>query len=132
MRPIAVTGVALLASALIGGAVHLATDDPRRDLDLMELAASRAGEGPVLPGGREATSSLCGSSDPCIQAVESDSVTLRRYEHRDEAQVAAARLGGSGHLSGWIVAEYAPEDLSEHERAVLQVALSGRSADGPD
>ena len=131
-RPITAAGVALLVSALIGGVVHLTAEDPRRDLDLVELIASSAGAGPVLPGGHEATSALCGSSDPCIQAVQSDSTTLRRYEHRDEAQVAAARLGRFGHLSGWLVAEYAPGDLSEHAREVLQVALSGRSADGPD
>ena len=132
MRPITAAGVALLVSALIGGVVHLTGEDPRRDLDLVELIASSARAGPVLPGGHEATSASCGSSDPCIHAVQSDSITLRRYEHQDEAQVAAARLGGSGHLSGWIVAEYAPGDLSEHARGVLQVALSGRSADGPD
>jgi hypothetical protein len=76
-----------------------------------------------LPGARMATSSLCSDTVPCIQAVDSDTMTLRRFESAEQASATAAMLGGDVRLAGWILVEFKPGALSDEKKSEFLSSL---------
>ena len=69
-----------------------------------------------MPGARWATDELCDAERPCIQAVESDTLTMYRFEDREDAVAASREFAGEAYLSGWIVVRFEPGGLTAAER----------------
>ena len=78
---------------------------------------------PSMPGARMATEELCDQALPCIQAVDSDTLTMRRFETGWEASAAAAALGGDTRLAGWIVVDFKDPGLDQDQRAEFASVL---------
>ena len=91
--------------------------DARPDLDLTAYL-----DDSYAPGARIATDELCDADFPCIQALDSDTLTMRRFETAPEAAAAASMLGGDVRLSGWIVVTFTDGGLSADERAEFMAA----------
>jgi hypothetical protein len=77
-----------------------------------------------MPGARWATDELCTRDFPCIQAVESATLTMYRFEDRDRAVAAAEAFGENGYLTGWIAVRYEPGALTEWERYDFEYGIS--------
>jgi hypothetical protein len=69
-----------------------------------------------------ATKELCTRDWPCIQALDSDTLTMRRFEEADQAAAAGPALGGDVRLSGWIVVQFKDGGLSQAERNAFMSA----------
>jgi hypothetical protein len=116
-----------LGAAILGLLVGLASlgwtlvnYDGRQDIDLDSFVeSSELG----LPGGRIATEDLCTEILPCVQAVDSDAMTLRRFDSAQEASAGAAALGGDVRVAGWILVEFTAGELSEAEKSDFMATL---------
>ena len=78
----------------------------------------------MMPNPRWATGELCDDELPCIQAVTSDTVTLYRFEDRDDAVAAAETFGEDGYLTGWIAVRYEEGALTAAERYDFEYRIS--------
>lgn len=107
-----------LVALLIGGYMLL-HHDGRSAIDLRGYVENPS---PYAPGARIATDELCDADRPCIHAVDSDTLTMRRFESAEQAAAAASTLGGDVRLSGWIVVNFEPGRLSEEERGEFMAA----------
>jgi hypothetical protein len=76
-----------------------------------------------MPGAQIATAGRCSVTVPCIQAVESDTMILRRFESAEQASATAAMLGGDVRLAGWILVEFKPGALSDDEKSEFLSSL---------
>ena len=114
-------GLPLLA---VLGVVLLATRDGRQDLVLSDVVGRDAWSRSLMPGMRWATDELCGGELPCVEAVTSETLTLYRFEERDDAVAAAERFGDQGYLTGWIAVRYEPGGLSDAERTDFEYGIS--------
>lgn len=106
-----------IAGVLFGLAIFywsLINYDGRRDIDLEGFVEP---PGTLLPGGRMATEDLCTDMLPCTQAVDSDSMTLRRFDSAPQTSAGAAMLGGDVRVAGWILVEFKPGALSDDEKS---------------
>jgi hypothetical protein len=108
------TGIVGLLVGLVSLGSTLINHDGRQDIDLQTFVDS---SGLHLTSGRMATEELCSDMLPCIQAVDSDTMTLRRFESAHEASAGAAALGGNIRLAGWILVEFKAGALSEAEKS---------------
>lgn len=70
----------------------------------------------VMPGARWATDEVCDAELPCIQAAQSDTLTMYRFEDREDAVAASRMFAGEAYLSGWIVVRFEAGGLSAAER----------------
>ena len=78
---------------------------------------------PSMPGARMATEELCDHALPCIQAVDSDMLTMRRFGTGWEVSAAAAALGGDTRLAGWIVVDVKDPGFDQDPRAEFASVL---------
>ncbi len=108
----------LIVFALIGWTLGLTAScvavdyyDGRKTIDLSQWL-----EDPQLLNERMATEDLCNDSTPCIQALESETVNLYRFEDGKQAAAAAADLGPDSRVAGWIVAVFKPAGMSPVEQ----------------
>lgn len=111
--------------------------DGRKHLDLASWAEPRdTWTAELMPGADWATDDLCDEELPCIQAVESDTVTMYRFAERSEAVAMADRLGDGAYLTGWIVLHFVPGGLTSAERYDLEYSVgcnnTWESEDGRD
>ena len=113
-----VVGVAvLLAAAVAAWHVLIASHDGRQDIDLRRwVEAEDPWTQAVVPGARWATDELCDDEMPCIQAITSETLTMYRFDKRDDAVAAAESFGEDGHLTGWIAVRYEPGRLTVAQR----------------
>jgi len=105
--------------------------DGRESIDLTGFIQPDHGASAFLPGGHDATATICGDGS-CVQAVDSDTALLRKFATQAEAEEAAAALGDRGRLSGWIVVELKPDGLSPTDQAQLMQGIDGTNVDSPD
>ena len=122
----AVAGAAV--GAVVGAAVvHLLGDlqyGGREHIDLGSwVEADDAWTRDLMPGARWATDELCGSDLPCIQAVRSETLTMYRFDDREDAVAAARDLAGEAYLSGWIVVHFESGALTAEERREFAYGL---------
>jgi hypothetical protein len=122
--PVAATSRYLLLLAVLGwlvaglvGAYAFVDHDGRQDIDLTGYLQDR-----YLPGARIATDELCDADFRCIQALDSETLTMRRFESATEAAAAASMLGGDVRLSGWIVVAFKEGGLTDDERSEFMAA----------
>lgn len=118
---------ALVAGAVIGtaaGALALTSraDDfdygGRAHVDLHSwVEADDSWTRSAMPGATWATDELCGAELPCSQAVRSDTLTMYRFDDREDAVAAARGYAGEAYLSGWIVVRFEPGGLTAAERS---------------
>ena len=115
----------LIVFALIGWTLGLTAScvavdyyDGRKAIDL-----SRWLDDPQLPNERMATEDLCNDRIPCIQALESETVNLYRFEDGKQAAAAAVELGPDSRVAGWIVAEFEPAGMSPREQSSFLTGL---------
>ncbi len=94
--------------------------DGRQNIDLESLVDP---PGLSLPGGRIATEDLCSELLPCIQAVDSDTMALRRFNSAQEASAGAAALGGDVRVAGWILVEFKDGALSDAGKSAFMSTL---------
>lgn len=106
-------GLVCLGSSLI-------SYDGRQDIGLESFVEPPDSS---LPGGRIATEDLCSEILPCIQAVDSDTMTLRRFDSAQQASAGAAALGGDVRVAGWILVEFKPGALSDAEKSEFMATL---------
>lgn len=102
-------------------AVYVVSDDfrygGREDIDLGRwVQPGDPWTDSMMPGARLATDQLCTSELPCIQAVESDTLTMYRFDEREDAVAAARSFAGEAYQSGWIVVRFEPDGLTAAER----------------
>ena len=89
----------------------------RKHIDLESYVEDQSSyDRSVMPGARWATDELCDAERPCIQAVESDTLTMYRFEDREDAVAASREFAGEAYLSGWIVVRFEPGGLTAAER----------------
>ena len=110
--------VGAVSGALV---VYLGSDDfrygGREDIDLGGwVQPGDPWTESMMPGTQWATDQLCGPELPCIQAVESDTLTMYRFAEREDAVAAARSFAGEAYLSGWIVVRFEPDGLTAAER----------------
>ncbi len=77
----------------------------------------------MMPGARWATDDLCEPDLPCMQAVRSDTLTMYRFEDREDAVAASRAFAGEAYLSGWIVVRFEPGGLTGAERREFAATL---------
>ena len=116
------SAAAVVSTAVGALAMYLGSDDfsygGRAHLDLDTwVGAEDSWTRTAMPGAAWATDELCGTDLPCVQAVRSDTLTMYRFEDRDDAVAAARGYAGEGHLSGSIVVRFEPDGLSAAERS---------------
>jgi hypothetical protein len=124
-------GVPLL---VVGGfALFVLNYDGRQDIELQRFVGDTAW---MMPNARMATDELCDEGLPCVQAVESDTLTMLKFRTKEEAAAVAAAAPGDSHLSGWIVVRYRAAELSEGQREEFEGFLDchyvGIGADGQE
>jgi hypothetical protein len=91
--------------------------DGRRDIELATWADPQdAWTRELMPGARWATDETCGDDVPCVEAVTSETLTMYRFEDRDDARALAERLGDEAYLTGWIVVRFEPDGLDQSQR----------------
>jgi hypothetical protein len=112
-------GIAALVCTFIAFYVWFWSYDGRQDIDLLGYVEN---PDPYMPGAHLATEELCGSELPCIQAVDSDTLTMLRFETQQEAAAAASTFHDA-RLAGWIVVTFKPGGLSEAERSDFTATL---------
>jgi hypothetical protein len=117
-----VTAGLVVGTAVGALAMYVGSDDFRyggRDhIDLHSwVEADDSWTRATMPGAAWATDELCGAEVPCVQAVRSDTLTMYRFEDRDDAAAAARGYAGEGYLSGWIVVQFEPGGLTASERS---------------
>lgn len=99
--------------------------DGRQDIDLAGWVAPRdAYNRSMMPASRWATDELCDAELPCIQAVTSETLTMYRFEEREDAVAAAESFGEDGYLTGWIAVRYEPGGLSASARTDFESSIS--------
>ena len=117
-----VTAGLVVGTAVGALTVYVGSDDFRYggrdhiDLDSW-VGADDSWTQTAMPGAAWATDELCGTDLPCVQAVRSDTLTMYRFEDRDDAVAAARGYAGEGYLSGWIVVQFEPDGLTSAERS---------------
>jgi hypothetical protein len=112
-------GIAGMLFGIFGLSGWLLSYDGRQDIDLVSYAQPFQ----LMPGARMATEDLCSDTVPCIEAVDSDTLTMPRFESAEQVSAVAAMLGGGVRLAGWIVVEFKPGGLSEDEKRNFAAAL---------
>ena len=117
----------LLGAGVLGILVGLASlgwtlvnYDGRQNIDLETFVDS-----PHLgiPGSQIATEDLCSEVLPCVQAVDSDTMALRRFDSAQEASAGAAALGGDVRVAGWILVEFKDGALSDAGKSAFMSTL---------
>jgi hypothetical protein len=106
------------------GVVLLFTRDARQDLSIGDLVGEDDWSRSLMPDMRPATDELCGTELPCVEAVTSRTLTMFRFEDRDDAVAAAERFGDDGYLTGWIAVRYEPDALTEAQRTDFEYGIS--------
>ena len=106
------------------GVVLLVTRDARRDLVLSDVVGGDAWSRSLMPEMRWATDEVCDVELPCVEAVTSETLTMYRFEDRDDAVAAAERFGDDGYLTGWIAVRYESGGLSESQRYEFEYGIS--------
>jgi hypothetical protein len=113
-------GIPAIAVALASLGWRLTHHDGRQHIDLELFVGSSDLR---QPGSRIATDDLCSDILPCIQAVASDTMTLRRFDTAQEASAGAAALGGDVRVAGWILVHFRAGALSEAEKSDFMSTL---------
>ncbi|WP_409329162.1 hypothetical protein [Trujillonella humicola] len=121
-----VTGVGGAAAG--AGAVYLSSDaflyGGREHIDLESwVEREDAWTERMMPNARWATEELCGADLPCMQAVQADTLTMYRFDEREDAVAAARDFAGEAYLSGWIVVRFEADVLSAAERREFAYSL---------
>lgn len=99
--------------------------DARKNIDLAEWAEPQdSWTRSMMPGAHWATDELCTRDFPCIQAVESETLTMYRFEDREMAVAVAEAFGENGYLTGWIAVRYQPGALTEAQRTDFEYGIS--------
>lgn len=127
-RWVVALGAGAVGAAVGAGAVYLGSDaflyGGREHVDLGGwVEREDAWTERMMPNARWATEELCGPELPCMQAVQSDTLTMYRFDDREDAVAAARDLAGEAHLSGWIVVRFAPGALTAAERREFAYSL---------
>ena len=125
---IPVAAGAVVGAALGALAVYVGTDDflygGRQHIDLDRwVGAEDAWTQSMMPGARRATDELCDADFPCIQAVQSDTLTMYRFADREDAVAAAREFAGEAYLSGWIVIRFESGGLTAAKRREFAASL---------
>lgn len=123
----ALIGAIGLAVALVVAAFLVVAGvwpDTRKDIDLTTwLEPGDAWAESVMPGRRLATSELCTSQLPCLQALSSETLTMYRFDDRDDAVSVARSFGDDGYLTGWIAVHFRPGALSAADRSDVEYSI---------
>jgi hypothetical protein len=123
-----ISAAAVVGAALGGSAVYVGSDEfrygGREHVDLGRwVQTGDPWTESLMPGARWATDQLCTWEVPCMQAVQSDTLTMYRFADREDAAAAARDWAGEAYLSGWIVVRFAPGGLTAAERRDLAAGL---------
>jgi hypothetical protein len=120
-RPWVCTASAITALIAVAVAAYLWfwTYDGRQDIDLRRFVEN---DSPFMPGAHLATEELCGPELPCSQAVDSDTLTMFRFDSQDQASATASTFRDA-RLAGWIVVTFKENGLDEEERGDFMGAL---------
>ena len=98
--------------------------DGRQEIDLSSWVGPQTEfDREMMPNPRWSTDQLCDDTLPCSQAVTSDTLTMYRFEDRDDAVAAAESFGENGYLTGWIAVRYEPGGLDAEERADFEYGI---------
>ncbi len=116
---LAVAMVGVLFS-LFGLSKWLLDYDGRQAIDLVGYVESPSR---YMPEAEMATEDLCSDMVPCVQAVDSDSLTMRRFESAPQASAIAAMLGGDVRVAGWVLVAFKPGALTDEEKEDFISAL---------
>ncbi|MDT0278318.1 hypothetical protein [Blastococcus goldschmidtiae] len=95
LRRLAVGAGVIGAVAVAGFVWAMFFYDGRQDIDLAPWAEGERYSSELMPGARWATGELCDSDLPCFQAVASETLTMYRFDHRQDAVAAAERFGAA-------------------------------------
>ncbi|WP_336031901.1 hypothetical protein [Geodermatophilus sp. FMUSA9-8] len=120
------TGV--VGAAIGAGAIYLSSDaflyGGREHIDLESwVEPGDAWTERMMPAARWATAELCGAELPCMQAVQAETLTMYRFDDREDAVAAAREFAGEAYLSGWIVVRFEPDALTAAERREFAYSL---------
>ncbi len=69
-----------------------------------------------LPGAVELTRGLCYYDRPCVEAIDSESVSILRFKTEKQATTAVEAFGSDGHRTGVLAVYFKPGGLSEEQR----------------
>jgi hypothetical protein len=127
-----VIGMSLTVVVLVVAVIGVATYDARRHIDLEGLLDSSGAAISYMPDARLATEEICDVSTPCVQAVESSTLTLMKFEEEEQAADVAARYGSRGDRSGWSVVFFKGDGISARERMEFMQILDGSNVNSPD
>ena len=127
-RVVATLATGAVGAAVGAGAMYLGSDaflyGGRERIDLegwVEREDSWTDH--MMPNARWATKELCRSELPCIQAVQAETLTMYRFDDREDAVAAARDFAGEAYLSGWIVVRFEPDALTPAERREFAYSL---------
>ena len=128
MRSWVAAAAGAVGAALGAGVMYLGSDGflyggrERIDLDRWARAEDAWAQN-MMPGARWATEEVCDADLPCIQAVQSETLTMFRFDDREDAVAVAREFAGEAYLSGWIVVHFERDGLTAEERREFAYTL---------
>ncbi len=78
----------------------------------------------------DSTQTYCYGIPHCVQAVESESVRIVRFDDHEALVAEADRIGPDAFVSDWFVVEFLSDQLTEDQRSFVTTEVDGpQSAD---
>jgi hypothetical protein len=118
--------------AIVNGCAILGNAYSRQQIDVEAFADARWQSWEPLSGLEVASSTLCEGVEGCVQAVESEHLTILKFDSVSSATAYVDAGDTSLHQIDPLVLDFDDTDLSEADQDEVISTLSNINADSPD